>query len=86
MVVETDVREPSAPLYVGYAGSDDMVSPTLVQDLNGWLQEKKVPFRHRVYPEMPHGFAARPDLDNVNVREQYLEAFKETLEFLKLHA
>lgn len=86
MVVAEDVREPSAPLYLGYGGSDDMVSPTLVQDLNGWLQDKKVPFRYKVYPEMPHGFASRPDHDNVNIMEQNLEAFKEALDFLTLHA
>jgi dienelactone hydrolase len=62
-----------------------MVSPTLVEDLKGWLIAKKADFDSRVYPAMKHGFAARPDTDDSKIKEQYLRAFQDSVAFLKSH-
>ncbi|KIW24045.1 uncharacterized protein PV07_09784 [Cladophialophora immunda] len=72
-----------APLYIGLAEKDDMVPASLPEDLCHWANSRmgpNVPFKIESFPQMGHGFAARPDTDDGNVRAQYQTAFIRTLE------
>jgi len=62
-----------------------MVPPTLAQDLNRWLKAKGVSYESKIYPEMKHGFAARPDTGDPKIKEQYQKAFEDSVKFLQKH-
>ena len=80
-----DTKGVLGPIFIGYAEDDQMVSPTLIQDLNGWLSASGASFETRVYPEMKHGFAARPDTDDPGIKKQSIQAFEDSTEFLRMH-
>jgi dienelactone hydrolase len=60
-----------------------MVSPTLPQDLTQSLGENEEnQFGVKVYPNMQHGFAARPRHEDVT---QCMAAFEDAVEFFNRH-
>jgi hypothetical protein len=60
-----------------------MVSPTLPQDLKRSLGENEGnQFEIKVYPDMQHGFAARPRHEDVT---QCMAAFEDAVEFFNRH-
>lgn len=80
-----DIVGVRAPLYVGLAEQDDMVSPSLADDLRAWTAssiEGYVTFILEIYPSVGHGFASRPDAADPLIIAQYQRAFQKTLEHL----
>lgn len=85
MVVAEDLAGASVPVYVGLAENDEMVPARLAQDFETWsktLLNPDVPFTLQVYSGMGHGFAARPNTQDVDIRKQYKKAFTDTVDFL----
>ena len=71
------------PLYVGLAEKDDMVPASLPHDLRHWSSagmREDAPLTLEIYPGMRHGFAARPDTKDENIRTQYQKAFERTVQ------
>ncbi|ETN36186.1 uncharacterized protein HMPREF1541_08463 [Cyphellophora europaea CBS 101466] len=84
-VEEQDLEGVQAPVYIGLAGADTMVPASLHDDLMMWRangMERMVPFEMEVYPDMPHGFAARPESENLIIRAQYCKALEKAAEHL----
>ncbi|KAH8816704.1 Alpha/Beta hydrolase protein [Xylogone sp. PMI_703] len=77
-----DISGPKAPLFIGCAENDDMVSPTLASDLQTALEMSGNQFYIHIYSEMPHGFAARPDHEDSGIRKQFHIAFEDAVRFL----
>ncbi|KIW12696.1 hypothetical protein PV08_09974 [Exophiala spinifera] len=80
-----DIADIQAPLYVGLAEKDNMVPASLAQDLQAWTATKmgpNVPFTMEIYPGVGHGFAARPDTKDENIRTQYEKAFQRSMDHL----
>ena len=82
-VTRNDCEGKKVPLFIGCAGRDQMVSPTLPQDLTQSLSENEEnQFEVKVYPDMQHGFAARPRHEDVT---QCMAAFEDAVEFFNRH-
>ncbi|KAF2846856.1 alpha/beta-hydrolase [Plenodomus tracheiphilus IPT5] len=80
-----DMNNIKVPLYVGLAADDDMVPANLAADIQEWSTTRMkggVSLTLETYPDVGHGFAARPDTEDANVREQYNRALRRTIEFL----
>jgi dienelactone hydrolase len=78
-----DMADVQAPLYIGLAEKDDMVPASLPEDLQTWATTKmrpNVPFTVEIYPDVGHGFAARPDTKDDLIRAQYERGFQRTIE------
>lgn len=79
------------PTYIGLAELDQMVPPTLKQDLEQWAKlssgnitgQTKPAVTFSVYPGMDHGFAARPDTTDPAIAVQYARAFEDTIDFFQ---
>ncbi|KAH7082314.1 hypothetical protein FB567DRAFT_447715, partial [Paraphoma chrysanthemicola] len=87
-VEATDMDGVSIPLYAGLAACDDMVPASLATDLRGWATSRMANeslFTLEIYPNVGHGFAARPDTKDEIVKEQYIKAFKRTVTYLAKH-
>lgn len=81
--VEKDTEGIQVPLYIGLAGNDRMVSPTLRKDLERWLAASEVRnYIFMVYPGMDHGFTVRPDNTNPEIRNQCKKALDDAVLFL----
>ncbi|KAJ5780733.1 hypothetical protein N7457_005893 [Penicillium paradoxum] len=79
------------PTYVGLAEFDNMVPPTLKEDLERWATISGEPDERRrfepvvsVYPGVDHGFAARPDTNDPVVAAQYAKALDDASNFFLL--
>lgn len=79
----SDITGVKAPLFIGCGEKDDMVSPTLAEDLNSALAAAGNKFKIRIYPGMPHGFAARPNHDDEEIKTQFNQAFEDAVCFLE---
>ena len=78
-----DMKGIKVPVYIGMAEKDDMVPVSLPNDLWAWSatgMREDVPFNLEIYPGMRHGFAARPDTEDENIRTQYQQAFERTVQ------
>ncbi|KAJ4176752.1 hypothetical protein NW767_015344 [Fusarium falciforme] len=82
-VVEDDIKDIKAPVYIGLAEEDDMVPETLAQDLGTWTKQENVEAVMGSYPGVGHGFAARPATQDPVIREQYDRAFDAALTFFQ---
>ncbi|KAH7070611.1 dienelactone hydrolase [Paraphoma chrysanthemicola] len=88
-VEAADMDGVNIPLYAGLAACDDMVPASLAADLQGWStsrMDNQSLFTLEIYPNVGHGFAARPDTKDGTVKEQYIQAFTRTVAFLAKHA
>jgi dienelactone hydrolase len=82
-VTREDVKGVTAPVYAGLAENDEMIPASFARDLQAWMmQEAAAPFTMEIYPGMKHGFGARPDSADEDVRRQYERAFQRTIGFL----
>ncbi|KAJ4152120.1 hypothetical protein NW765_017629 [Fusarium oxysporum] len=82
-VVEDDIKDIRAPVFIGLAEEDDMVPETLAQDLETWTTRENVQAGFGSYPGVGHGFAARPATQDPVIREQYQRAFDAALTFFQ---
>jgi dienelactone hydrolase len=81
-VTPDDLDGRKVPLFIGCAEKDEMVSPTLVQDLRVGLEREDNDFEIKIYEDMKHGFAARPNHEDSKVRIQCDVAFDDAIAFL----
>lgn len=80
-----DFSEIHVPVYVGLAEKDEMVPPSLEQDLREWSKQgmgEPGSLVIEVYPGMTHGFAARPNSEDDKVLEQCDKAFQSAVKHL----
>jgi dienelactone hydrolase len=84
-VEPADLTGIQVPLYIGLAEKDEMVPETLEQDFKNWsmtILQPGVAFSLEIYSGMGHGFAARPDTEDEDIRREYTKAFDAALDFL----
>lgn len=84
-VVPEDLIGIQVPLSIGLAEKDEMVPATLAQDFENWsktILKPEVPFSLQIYSGMGHGFAARPDTEDDDIRREYTKALVDALDFL----
>lgn len=60
-----------------------MVPSSLPQDLNSWLDHDQNAFTIKIYEGMKHGFGARPNHGDAEIRRQFYLAFQNTLAFFE---
>lgn len=78
-----DLDHLNVPVYIGLAEKDDTYPSSFPKDLQVWLAEKStLPSAVEFYPEMKHGFAARPDTAVEAIKMQYQAAFDRAIEWL----
>lgn len=62
-----------------------MVPKSLPQELTDWAAEFHVDLTMETYPEVKHGFAARPEAKDPKDKLQYEKAFSRTVAFFRSH-
>ncbi|KEF51200.1 uncharacterized protein A1O9_12703 [Exophiala aquamarina CBS 119918] len=82
-VIHEDLKGIRVPIYVGLAGNDVMVPASLPEDLKSWIQQEQIQAIQEIYPNMPHGFAARPEAEDPANRDQFERALKAAVDFFQ---
>ena len=62
-----------------------MVPESLEEDIRRWLEEGKVNFTLRRYPDVDHGFASRPNPYDAHAAQQFSKAYQDVMAFFQNH-
>jgi dienelactone hydrolase len=84
-VTGEDLEGIGVPVYAGLAENDQMVPKSLPRELKDWAAKYHVDLTLDTYPEVKHGFAARPEAKDPKDKEQYEQAFIRAEAFFRSH-
>ncbi|CAM1501271.1 Fc.00g104330.m01.CDS01 [Cosmosporella sp. VM-42] len=79
----SDIENLGKPVFVGCAETD-VFTPSLINDMLAQLPNSGTRYKFSVYGGTKHGFASRPDPDDLEGMKVFQQAFEDGLTWLKL--